>query len=59
MIDSVGAQLIGIVSEDDAVLLAANFEVPLILYDKKCASAQFMRIARRLAGEKVPIGKIL
>ena len=58
MIDAVGAQLIGLVQEDENVTLAANSEVPLLLYSSQGASAQFMRIARRLTGERVPLGDI-
>ena len=57
IIDSVGAQLIGIVSEDESIPLAANNEKPLLLFGAKYAYAQFYRIARRLTGEDVPLGK--
>ncbi|MGE4484899.1 MAG: septum site-determining protein MinD [Oscillospiraceae bacterium] len=58
VIDSVGAQLLGMIAEDDAVIVSANMETPLILYENKNAAAQYLRIARRLSGEKVPLGKI-
>lgn len=58
MIDVVGAQLIGIVTENETVMLAANMEKPLILCKDNRAMQQFNRIARRLAGEKIPLGKI-
>jgi len=57
IIDAVGARLLGLVSEDESVGLAANLGTPLILYGAKYAFDQFSRIARRLAGEKVPLGK--
>ncbi|MBQ3404345.1 MAG: AAA family ATPase [Oscillospiraceae bacterium] len=58
MIDAVGAQLIGLVQEDENVTLAANSEVPLLLYSTQGAAAQFMRIARRINGEHIPLGDI-
>lgn len=57
VIDSVGAQLVGVVSDDEAVMIAANMETPLILYSNSGAAAQFLRTARRITGEKVPLGK--
>ena len=58
IIDSVGAQLIGVVSEDEAVILSANLEIPLMLYKSKRAAGQYKNIAKRLTGERVPIGKL-
>jgi len=58
IIDSVGAQLIGVVQEDEGVMISANLETPLILYENNGAAAQFMRTARRLAGERLPLGRI-
>ncbi len=58
LIDSVGAQLIGVVSEDEAVILSANLEIPLTLYKSKKAAGQYMNIAKRITGERIPIGKI-
>jgi len=57
IINSVGARILGIVKEDKAVILAANLEIPLVLYENKHAAAQFLKIARRLKGENVPISK--
>ena len=58
IIDTVGAQLIGVISEDKSVPMAAESEQPLILYGAKYAYDQFYRVARRLLGENVPLGKI-
>lgn len=55
VIDTVGARLIGLVSEDDAVYLAANTGVPLVLYSRKGAAMQYLRAARRIAGESLPL----
>ena len=57
VIDVVGAQLLGLVSEDESVALAANFEKPLLVFGAKYAYDQFFRIARRITGERVPLGK--
>ena len=58
IIDVVGAQLIGVVGEDEAVSLAANLEKPLMLFGDRRLCGQFTRIARRVAGERVPLGRI-
>lgn len=58
IIDSVGAQLIGLISEDEAVILSSNLEIPLVLYSKKRAAKQFMNVAKRITGKRVPIGKV-
>lgn len=55
MIDTVGARLLGVVQEDDDVPAAANREVPLVLFSRRKASHGFLRVARRLTGEDVPI----
>ena len=57
VIDVVGAQLLGLVSEDESVALASNFEQPLLVFGAKYAYDQFIRIARRISGERVPLGK--
>ena len=54
-IDAVGARLLGIVEEDDAVFLSSNTETPLILYDNKGAALEYLNIARRIAGERIPL----
>lgn len=58
IIDIVGAQLIGVVSEDEAVAVAANMEKPLLSFGEKRVTDQFMRIARRITGERVLLGRI-
>ena len=58
IIDAVGAKLIGFVKEDEAVILAANRERPLILYSDKGAVQQFSRVARRITGENIPLRKL-
>lgn len=58
VIDAVGAQLIGVVSEDESVSVSASLGVPLMRYGARFAFDQFARIARRICGERVYIGKI-
>lgn len=57
-IDAVGSRLLGLVSEDKTVQVAANKGRPLVLYSDRKAAEQFLRIARRLTGENVPLGRI-
>ena len=57
-IDIVGAQLLGVVSEDESVVLSAASETPLALYDSKRAAEQFLRAAYRIKGVHLPLGKI-
>ncbi len=56
-IDAVGVQLIGVVSEEDAVPMALHEGEALMVYGARTAYPQFMRIARRLTGERVRIPK--
>lgn len=58
IIDTVGARLIGVIREDDRVAEAGNLEIPLMLYRAKRVNRQFSRVARRVSGEKVPLGRI-
>ncbi|MGM9522448.1 MAG: septum site-determining protein MinD [Oscillospiraceae bacterium] len=58
IIDAIGARLLGLVSEDDSVQLASNLEKPLILFGARYAYDQFFKIARRITGDKVPLGRL-
>lgn len=55
VIDAVGAKLIGLVEEDEGVFFSSNMETPLILYERKKAALQFLHIAQRIAGERIPL----
>ena len=55
MVNSVGAQLIGVVREDRHVSDAANREIPLVLFSQRGACTDFLQTARRIAGESLPI----
>ena len=57
-IDTVSVRLIGIVYEDEAVIISANREIPLILYERKHAARQFLRIAERITGAEIPLLRI-
>lgn len=56
--DTAGLPLLGIVPEDENVLLAANRGEPLILHSRRGAAVAYFNIARRLTGERVPLMKI-
>ena len=58
-IDLVGARLLGVVSEDESIPQAVNLERPLMAFGAKYAYGQFMDMARRLTGERVPLQKRL
>lgn len=55
MIDFVGATLLGIIPEDKKVLIEAMRTRPLVLYSRRRAASAFLRVAKRLTGESVPI----
>ena len=59
VIDSVGVRLLGVVREDKAVLMSLHENIPLVLYDKRCAVYDFLDAARRIAGEDIPIRRWL
>ena len=59
VIDMVGIQLLGIVREDKSVMMSLHEDKPLILYKKRLAAYDFLDIARRIAGEDIPIRRRL
>lgn len=54
VLDLLAVELIGIVPEDENVLIASNKGQPLALDGKSKAGLAFQNIARRLLGEQVP-----
>jgi len=46
--------LIGIVPEDEAVLVSTNHGQPVVLNEKSKAGQAFLNIGKRLMGEDVP-----
>ncbi len=55
IIELLAIELIGIVPEDEAVVIATNRGQPVALDSKNKAGIAFMNIARRLNGESVPL----
>lgn len=58
IIDTVGARLLGVVSEDPDVAEAGDLGIPLLLYGSRNAWGQLRDAAARTAGERVKLGKI-
>ena len=54
VLDILAIDLIGIVPEDEAVLISTNRGTPAAFDDKSAAGKSFRNIARRLNGEDVP-----
>lgn len=59
MMDEAGLPLLGVIPEDQKVVLAAAFRKPLLHYTRKGAAAACKRIAKRLMGLSVPIPNVL
>ena len=57
--DEAGLPLLGIIPEDQNMVLAAAFQQPLLGYTKKGAAAACKRIAKRLQGIHIPITNVL
>ena len=55
IMDQSGLPLLGLVPEDEGVILAAAFRQPLLKYRKKGAAAACRRIAKRIQGQYVPV----
>ena len=55
IMDQSGLPLLGIVPEDENVILSAAFRQPLLGYSKKGAAKAFRRIAKRIQGMTVPV----
>ncbi len=56
IMDTAGLPLIGVVPEDENVILAASFGEPLLKYKRRSAAATALRnIAKRIQGLPVPI----
>lgn len=56
--DAAGLPLLGVVPEDEQVMLSANQGKPIILASRKGAAVAYLNIARRLLGERVPLMRI-
>lgn len=56
--DTAGLPLLGVVPEDQNVMIAAVTGVPLVLTTNRGAAMAYLNIARRLLGHRVPLLKI-
>jgi len=55
VLDLLAIELLGVVPEDEDVIIAANRGMPVALNEKSRAGEAFRNIARRLMGEDVPL----
>jgi len=55
VLELLAVQLIGVVPEDDAVIISTNKGYPVALDGKSRAGQAFHRIAQRLRGKEVPM----
>lgn len=54
MIDILAVKLLGVIPEDESVIISTNRGTPVSLDDKSKAGQAFKNIAQRLEGKKVP-----
>lgn len=57
-IDLTGAQLLGYVPEDESVILSQAQGLPCIMIPRSRAARAYRNIAKRLAGDQVPVMKL-
>lgn len=55
IMDNAGLPLLGLVPEDNNVVLSAAFKIPLLTYTRRGAAAACKRIAKRIQGHSVKI----
>jgi len=55
IIDAVGVQLLGLIPEDKNICYALHENTPLILYKNRLSAYDFLDVARRIAGDDVPL----
>ena len=55
IVDILAIELLGIVPEDENILVSTNRGTPIVLTEDSKAAGAFKRIARRIEGENVPI----
>lgn len=53
--DILGIDLIGVVPDDESVIVCANRGEPIVLRTKSLAALAYQNIARRITGEEVPL----
>ena len=54
ILELLAVDLIGLVPEDEAVILSTNRGLPIVLDGKSKAGQAFRNISRRMSGEHVP-----
>jgi len=57
VIEILGVKPIGIIPEDEEVLVSTNVGEPLVLRPNSAAGKAFMDVARRIKGEEVPLAE--
>lgn len=57
-IDSAGLPLLGVIPEDEKILLCLNRGFPISLAGRTAAGRAYQNIARRLEGKRVPLSRI-
>lgn len=57
-IDTAGLPLLGVIPEDETIPLYAGRGIPLLLSGNDCAARAYRNIARRTAGQRVPLMRI-
>ena len=55
IVDILAIDLLGIVPEDEKIIISTNEGVPIVLTEESGSAGAFKRIARRIEGESVPI----
>jgi septum site-determining protein MinD len=58
VLDVLAVELIGVVPDDEAVIVASNQGSPVVLNNRSTAGKAFENIARRLSGETVPFTEL-
>lgn len=58
VLDILAVHLLGIVPEDEEVVVAGNRGTPVVLNDKSRSGQAYERIVRRILGEEVPIPEL-
>ena len=55
MMDILAIDLLGIVPDDDSIVISTNRGEPVVLDEKSRAGQAYRNIARRICGETVPL----
>jgi len=55
IIDLLAIDLLGIIPEDDKVIISTNQGIPIVLNDKSLAGTALRNISRRVMGEDIPL----